>query len=147
MVWDSGWLPASFVGTALTLGGVASAGWLAGSSDTADSSILHPLAGAILAGSLALLMSAFWMFARAWHVRGEQLAAGHLDPPAYLFTSSRLLSLGIYVLLVGVLPIFFAAYFWFGAAGQWTPPFVYAAYLSVGFGAILGRRLIYSLTT
>lgn len=154
--WNSGWVPASFLGTALLLGGFASAALVPWAGSAASSagvppgiSALRLFLGAVFAGSAVVLLSALWMLARLSGVRGEQFASGRVGGSHWL-TTRDYLWFGLHVLLAGLLPAALALRFWpattaTSPAKVLTAPLALAAFLSIVLGTLVGRLLMYSL--
>jgi len=143
--WNSGWVPVSFLGTALLLGGCAAAALV----DWRGPSLLLRcyLAGGI-AGSLMLLVSAIWMIANLSRHSLDGFSSGRLQAGMHLLTSRYPIWLGLHLFFAGVVPIAFAALLWpdrstvASSGGSWLR---LLTLLAVFLGAVIGRRLMYLL--
>jgi anaerobic dimethyl sulfoxide reductase subunit C (anchor subunit) len=122
-LFQSGWLPASFFSTTLVLGGFAAAVFV-----PSDSDARRIFLGAGLAGSLGLLLSAFWMSKRVWRA----IAAPRQPRWGAWFL--------LYLLLVGVFP---AGLVFFPPVPILIAPL--AAFALIVLGALLGRMMVYAL--
>lgn len=129
-VWDSGWVPASFLGTALLLGGLVPAVLI---SWRGNAELLQLFLRATVAGSLLLLIAAAWMMANLSR-RGLWR----------LLTSRSSLWLGCYVALVGVLPAAVAVRLWPEGRMEITP-LAAAMLAAVVLGTAVGRAIMYWL--
>ena len=123
-VWNSGWVPASFLGTAVLLAGLApallipwrgNAGWL------------RLFLGAGVAGSSLLLVAALWMAAKS-------------------SMSKKSFWLGCHIAFASVLPVALVFRFWPAERVQ-IALFAWPALAVVVFGAAIGRALMYSSGT
>jgi anaerobic dimethyl sulfoxide reductase subunit C (anchor subunit) len=144
--WNSGWIPVSFLGTTLLLGGVASAtvSSLQGSRDITR----YFLIGGIT-GSLMLLTSGIWMIASLARSAANDFAASQLQGALHLIFSGYPVWFGLHLFLSGVLPLAFAAALWHresaGFAGGYSLRLL--VFLGVLLGTVIGRRLMYLLGT
>jgi DMSO reductase anchor subunit len=125
--WNSGWVPASFLGTALLLGGFAPAVLIPWRGNPA---LLRIFLGASVAGSLLLLVAVFWTLANV----SRSLKAGSV------------VWLGCHVALASVLPIAVAFRLW-PDAGAAVMPFARLVLAAVLCGAAIGRAVMYWLGT
>jgi anaerobic dimethyl sulfoxide reductase subunit C (anchor subunit) len=147
--WNSGWVPVSFLGTALLLGGFASLS-LVNLKDHPSQARAFLATG--IAGSLALVFSTIWMLASLSRVPNNDFDYARLQGALHLLlTSQYSVGLGAYLILTGILPTSFAFRLWPGRKGSdevsrmpFVPPVVVIA---VAFGAIIGRTLMYLLGT
>lgn len=149
--WNSGWVPASFLGTTALLGGLASAALLswaggaaAGTTVPPAASLLRPFLGAAFAGGALVLLSAVWMLAHLSRAR---------PPESSPLRAPDGLCFGLHVLLAGILPAALALGFWALTTGPSTAaeilaaPLALAAFALALLGAALGRAIMYSLAT
>lgn len=146
-VWNSGWLPACFLGTTLLLGGFASA-MLINLKDEAR--LLRTLLVAGSAGSLVVLFSAMWMLASLSRWSSNAFVSARLQNALHLLGSSWYPeSFGLHLLLTGVVPIAFAYRSWPGtndAAQFGRTPFAFRLeFIAVITGVLIGRTVMYSL--
>jgi anaerobic dimethyl sulfoxide reductase subunit C (anchor subunit) len=143
--WNSGWVPVSFLGTALLLGGAASAAFL--NLEGARSLYDSFLAGVVV-GSLMLIVAAIWMVVTLSQGSSDGFASARLQDAFHVLTSQYAAWFGLYLLLAGIVPIVLAALLWMGRnnAGAWSAlgPLVL---LAIFLGTIIGRRLMYLLVT
>ncbi len=140
--WDSGWVPVSFLGTALLLGGFAPAALV-------DLSGQRPLARIFLAigvaGSLMLLGSAMWMLAHFSRASADQFVSTRLQASLQLLSQPWYSGwFGVHALLIGLIPVGLALRFWSGghqpASDSGTPLLVF---LAAVLGTIIGRALMF----
>lgn len=141
--WNSGWLPASFLGTTLLLGGTAS---MAMVSPTNSRFTVGVISAAIFAGGVALLLSAVWA-----RMRFSRLCAVHLanaGQPCGLGAWQRA-SFMIHVALAVIVPTALAFIPWTATAGvqRLTHAPLLIAFLAIAVGISLGRALMYSLAS
>lgn len=136
-VWNSAWVPLSFLGTALLLAGSASAAWLYRQGLMRLPGSLR--AGTIL-GSLLLIVAAVWMVVILSRGSADEFAAGQLQSALFLLTARYPVWMALHLLLAGILPLAFAVLLWSGKHTPWTHAFVFLAGLA---GAAIGRRLMY----
>ena len=139
--WNSGWVPASFLGTAVLLGGLAPALLISWQGNTGW---LRVFLGATMAGSLLLLMAAFWMIANLSRRDCDPFAAARLAGLSQWLTSRNSFWLGCYVALVSVLPVAVAVRLWPGERVEITP-FTGPMLAAVLLGTTMGRALMYRL--
>ncbi len=143
-VWNSGWLPASFVGSTLLLGGLACA-LLAGGGDRR---LLRSFIVAAIAGSIITLAAAMWMLLALGRPAADQYtsvalqsALGRLASPWYWGR------LQLSLVLTAIVPIAVAVRLWQEreqSAG--SRRFASAlAFTAVIAGVLIGRMLVYSL--
>lgn len=143
--WNSGWVPVSFFGTALLLGGCASA--LLASSQGSKICLGSSLSG-IVAGSLLLIASAIWMILVLSHGSPDSFVATRLQDGLQLLMSHYPFWIGLHLLLAGLVPIVVALLLWISrnhsesSAPTWIRLCVF---LAISFGAIIGRKLMYIL--
>jgi len=134
-VWNSGWVPVSFLGTALLLGVV---GPLSFAGDgIGDVSRKGLLLGSAAAG-LLLLISGLWMLAAASSASAVLLQS---------LLSAKIVWVLLYMILAGVLPVAFAFRLWGAEGAAGTPGLNPAARrlmgISVITGTVIGRCLMY----
>ncbi|MBP1595962.1 MAG: reductase anchor subunit [Acidobacteria bacterium] len=143
--WNAGWVPASFFGTALLLGGTASAAFvgLRGPRD-----LLGCFLAGTVAGGLMLLASTVWMLAALSRVPLDDFAAARMQEALHLLTSQHAVALGLHLLLATVIPIAFAALIWSGRSAPGPPPWLrLLVFLAISLGAFIGRNLMYFVVT
>ncbi len=116
-VWNSGWVPMSFLGAPLLMGGLLPATLIPWNDRPA---VLRVLLAAAIAGAILLLISAAWMTARV---------------------TARPWWLASHLLFATGIPIAAAIWLWSGAPVHLSPA---GLLLSVGalFGAAVGRALM-----
>lgn len=143
--WNSGWVPVSFFGTALLLGGAASATFLdLGAARRLDGSFLS---GVVL-GSLMLIVAAVWMIVALSQGSADGFAAVQLQDAYHALTSRYAVWFGLHLVLAGILPILLVALLWLRRdhAGAHSGLRM-VLFLSIVSGVIIGRRLMYLLVT
>ncbi len=123
-MWNSGWVPTSFLATAVMLGGLAPALLISWRGNTG---LLRLFLGATVAGSSLLLVAALWMAAKS-------------------SISKRSFWLGCHVALASVLPVALTFRLWPAAQVQ-IAPFAGSELAAVVFGAAIGRAVMYWLGT
>jgi anaerobic dimethyl sulfoxide reductase subunit C (anchor subunit) len=143
--WNSGWVPVSFFGTALVLGGSAASALvhLKGPRNLLG----YALAGA-LAGSLLVVVAAIWMIWTLSHGSPDAFAAARLQEALALIISRYSVWFGMHLLLTGIVPIAFAALLWITrnhAASPGSSWVLLLFCLAVSSGAVIGRKLMYLL--
>ncbi len=141
--WNSGWVPASFLGTAVLLGGLAPAALISWRGNTG---LLRLFLGATLAGSLLLLIAALWMVANLSRRGYDAFTAARLAGLLQMLTSRNSLWLGCYLALVSVLPAAVAVRLWPEVGAEITP-FAGAMLAAVMLGTAIGRAMMYWLGT
>jgi len=141
--WNSGWLPASFLGTAVLLGGLAP---VVLTSWKGNNGLLRIFLSATVAGSLLLLISAAWMIVNLLRT-GDPFVAGRFGGMLHLLLSRQAIWLGCYIALAGLLPSVVAIRLWpeEGATDVAIAPAATAVFVVVLFGAAAGRALMYWL--
>jgi anaerobic dimethyl sulfoxide reductase subunit C (anchor subunit) len=147
--WNSGWVPLSFLGTALVLGGFASVTLV---DLKGPSGFVRAFLTTGIVGSVALFISAVWMLTSLSQVTNDDFASARLHGALqFLLTSPNPFWFGAYLLLTGILPTGFAFWLWPGrndsaefSRTSFLPGIVFIA---VAFGAIIGRTLMYLLVT
>lgn len=143
--WNSGWVPLSFLGTALLLGGAASAAFLSPEGGWNLNGLF--LAGAVV-GSLMVIVAAIWMVVTLSQGSSDAFAAARLQDAFHILTSRYAVWLGLYLVLAGIVPMVLAALLWMGrnyvGARSGLRLLLFIAIVS---GAIIGRRLMYLLVT
>jgi len=131
-VWNSGWVPASFLGTTFLLGGLVPAALFPANRDAGLERILL---SAAVAGSLLLLFAVLWMLANLARFAGL----------AKLFLPMHAVWLGCHLALASLLP---AAVIWrlwdARSLDAGSASLVVAAVL---IGSAIGRGLMYWLGT
>jgi anaerobic dimethyl sulfoxide reductase subunit C len=143
--WNSGWVPVSFFGTALLLGGCASALFAGASGPKALLGI--SLAGTV-AGGLLLIVSAGWMILTLSHGSPDGFASAAMQDALQLLISRHPVWLGLHVFLAGIVPLLLALLYWISSrhseppAPSWIRLCIFVA---IAFGAIIGRQLMYLL--
>ena len=139
--WNSGWVPASFLGTAVLLGGLAPAVLISWRGNTG---LLRVFLGATVTGSLLLLIAVLWMMANLSRRARDPFTAARVACLLQLLTSRNSLWLGCYVALVSVLPAAVAVRLWPGERVEITP-FAGAMLAAVVLGTAIGRAMMYWL--
>ncbi len=137
--WNSGWIPASFLGTSALLGGLVPALLIPWNG---NGGLLRAFLGAALAGSLLLLVSAFWMVAHLSRRTYDSFTAVRFTRMSQSFTPGKSWWLGCHLALAGVLPAALVFRLW--PEGQATP-FAAVGLAAVVFGAAIGRAAMYWL--
>ena len=123
-VWNSGWVPTSFLGTAVLLGSLAPALLIPWQGNTG---LLRLFLVSSVAGSSLLLLAALWMAAKS-------------------LASRKSFLLGCHIAFASLLPVALARLFW-PAVGVQITFLAWPALAVVVFGAAIGRALMYSLGT
>lgn len=141
--WNSGWVPASFLGTAVLLGGLAPAVLISWRGNTG---LLRVFLAATMAGSLVLLMAALWMMANLSRRGYDPFTAARLAGLLQVLTSKNSLWLGSYLALVSVLPVAVAVRLWPEKTVEITPG-AGALLAVVLLGTVIGRAVMYWLGT
>jgi anaerobic dimethyl sulfoxide reductase subunit C (anchor subunit) len=145
-VWHSGWVPASFVGTTLLLGGIGPGVVM---FRTGNNPVALVFLAVTAAGAVALLCSAVWMLVRFERVRKEQIASERLDEPAPSLSPRQYVYFALYILLAGLVPSALSLGIWIGVVTSSvffrTAPLTLALFLSSVAGVVLGRKLMYDL--
>jgi anaerobic dimethyl sulfoxide reductase subunit C (anchor subunit) len=141
--WNSGWVPASFLGTAVLLGGLAPAVLISWRGNTG---LLRLFLGATVVGSLLLLIAALWMVANLSRRGYDAFTAARLTGLLQMLMSRNSLWLGCYLALVSVLPAAVAVRLWPEEGAEITP-FAGAMLAAVVLGTAIGRAMMYWLGT
>jgi len=146
-VWNSGWLPVSFLGTTLLLGGFASV-TLVKLKD--DPRLLRIYLAAGGAGSLVVVFSAMWMVASLSRGTNNAFVSARLQHALHLLGSPWYSgSFGLHLLLTAVVPIAFAYRSWPGkevsAQSAATPTALMLGFIAIMVGVLFGRTILYSL--
>ncbi len=140
--WNSGWIPLSFLGTAVVLGGAAAPAF-----GKLDGNIrkrrIFLSAGA--AGGAAILLSAAWMLAGFSGQAPDAYRTAQLEAAGLLVLSDSAVWLGLYVVLAGILPIGFAILRW--RSSRPASGFATTVFLSALAGATIGRVLMFVVGT
>ncbi len=141
--WDSGWLPVSFYGTVLVLGGAYPLLLI----DLRGASVIQrALISAILVGGLALLGSALWMILRLSQSHTDEFLTGRLQAGLHLLTSQGLVWLVISVLLATIVPIMAAVLMWqAGRPDEFIPIVSVFLFPAVLTGIVIGRALMFAV--
>jgi anaerobic dimethyl sulfoxide reductase subunit C (anchor subunit) len=143
--WNSAWVPLSFFGTALLLGGCATAA-LADPRGARDW-LGYSLAGTVV-GSLLLILAALWMISTLSRGSPDEFAAARLHEALQLLTARYPAWLALHLLLAGVVPIACVAILWHGGSLATPAPWVrWLFFLAITFGAAIGRKLMYLVAT
>jgi anaerobic dimethyl sulfoxide reductase subunit C (anchor subunit) len=103
--WNSAWVPISFVGTSLLLGGVIPL--CAGIRDAGEG-VNRTLRTATVAGGVALLAAAVWMLARLARPSSDPYSTARLSRALDLVLADHGLWFALYLLLASVLPLVIA---------------------------------------
>lgn len=141
--WNSGWVPASFLGTAVLLGGLAPAVLISWRGNTG---LLRVFLSATVAGSLLLLIAALWMMTNLSRRTYDPYTATRLAGVLQWLTSRNSWWLGCYLALVSVLPAAVAVRLWPQERVEITP-FAGAMLAAVVLGTAMGRAVMYWLGT
>jgi DMSO reductase anchor subunit len=139
--WNARWVPISFLGTMLTLGGAAAAAFL--TLLTAKARFVSP-ASMMLVGAALVIASAEGLRRSSRHV---QVAVDTLPGQRSPLTSGQRYMLGLHIALVGILPFTVIAQMVLSSMG-FVSPLAIVALAALGIvisGAFLGRALMYSL--
>lgn len=141
--WNSGWLPLSFLGTVLVLGGTFPLLLI----DLRGANVLQKaFLPAVFAGGLALLVSAVWMLARLSQNPADDFLSGRLQMGLHLLTSQGLIWLGIFVLLAAIVPIAAAVMLWRGGGPHGFSCVVFQfLFPAVLAGTVIGRILMFAV--
>jgi DMSO reductase anchor subunit len=136
--WNAVWLPVSFAGTTLLLGGCG--GLLV------RSEMPGLFADTMITGGVLSVMSTLWMAARLASLRGCVSSSPQLDAEPQGLGSRHWLAFGAHVLLAAAVPLAVALELRFAAGGP-VPSiaFSWATFGCVLLGAFLGRMLMFSL--
>ncbi len=141
--WNSGWLPVSFWGTVLVLGG-AFPFFLV--NLRGGSVLQRAFLSAILAGGLALFLSTVWMVARLSQRLPDEFLTSRLQAGLHLLMSQGLVWLGVSLLLTAIVPIAAAIFIW----RESTPPAFRIIVSQILFpavlvGTVIGRTLMFAV--
>jgi len=145
-MWNSAWLPTSFLSTVLLAAGIFGTRCAV---SIAGGPLLRLFWGMTAVGSILSFASAFWMrnlFSRLARGRSISIRLPLLPDRRNL---SSWLSFGLYVLLTGVLPVALAIglWPWRSAPVDVSVHLVWAGFVAILFGTALGRSLMYSTGT
>jgi anaerobic dimethyl sulfoxide reductase subunit C (anchor subunit) len=140
-VWNSGWVPLSFLGTTLLLGALAPALLL---SWKANTGLLRVFLGAAAAGSLLLFIAACWMVANLSRRADDPFTAMRLAALFRSLTSKNSLWLGCHLVFAILLPAAVAFRLWPRESVE-TTAFAPMVLALVIFGTAIGRALMFWL--
>lgn len=150
--WNSGWVPMSFLGTALLLGGLGAL--VLGNIDSSQKTS-RTLVCLSVFGGLALIVSTVWMLSGLGQVVADEVATQRLQRALHLITNQYAIWFGLYVLLACVLPFTVMFKYWNQsqvsgsnevpvATAKETISSIYTMlFIAVLIGTILGRALMY----
>jgi anaerobic dimethyl sulfoxide reductase subunit C (anchor subunit) len=144
-VWNSAWVPLSFFGTTLLLGGCAT---IAFADPPATRDWLgYSLAGTVI-GSLLLILAAWWMISILHHGSPDEFAAARLRAALQLLTAQYPGWFGLHIFLAGIVPLACAAILWHDGSLSTPSPWIrWPLFLAVSSGAVIGRTLMYLVAT
>jgi len=143
--WNSSWVPVSFIGTTLLLGGCAAA--VVANLQGTRQFLGFSLGGAVV-GSLMLIGAAIWMLSSWSRGAPDEFTAAQLQGALQLVTQQHPIWLGLHLVLAGVLPIVFAVLVWFGRSQVVAPSWMrILLFLAISSGAVIGRKLMYLAAT
>jgi anaerobic dimethyl sulfoxide reductase subunit C len=143
--WNSGWVPVSFLGTVLLLGGMAPVLLF---DCGARGSWRRAFLAMIFLGALALLASAAWMIVRLSQVSPDDFVSAQLQAGLHAVMSQHAVWLGLHVLLACILPLVVSVLLWQGGAAHAVGPGAWRLlYLAVGIGVVLGRAIMFAIAT
>lgn len=141
--WNSGWVPVSFLGAVLLLGGGAAV--LLGGSAW-EGLLQKTYLAAILLGGFALLASAVWMIVHLSQGSQDEYISAQLQSGLHLLLSHHGIWFGLHILLAGILPLGLAIVFWLGGgAGLASIAAQRLCFLALLFGTMIGRALMLAL--
>jgi len=142
-VWNSGWVPVSFLGSTLLLG--ASPALLVG-LETQGPAQQRALLGMIVTGSLLLSVSMLWMLIHVSRTCAERTDSVTSEFSPYQFTARLGITVVSSVLLAGILPIvLICGNSLVPASLSGTTPYSAAILAVIVFGTALGRMSLYEV--
>jgi anaerobic dimethyl sulfoxide reductase subunit C (anchor subunit) len=142
-VWDSGWVPVSFLGAVLLLGG--GAGVLLGAS-VSEGLLQKIYLAAILFGGFALLASAAWMIVHLSQGSPDEYVSAQLQSGLHLLLAHHGIWFGLHILLAGLLPLGLVIVFWLGGGANLASVTTQRlCFLALLFGTVIGRTLMFAL--
>jgi anaerobic dimethyl sulfoxide reductase subunit C (anchor subunit) len=146
-VWNSGWVPVSFLGTVLLLGGFGSAAFVVSKDDRRLPRAL--LTGAIL-GSIIAMVSAVWMLASLSRAPENAFVSVRLQQAMQLFGRPIYwVPLQAHLLLTVILPVALVFRLWPGCEfcehdGR-RSLMIRLGFIAIAVGVLIGRAGLYSL--
>jgi anaerobic dimethyl sulfoxide reductase subunit C len=145
-VWNSAWLPVSFLGSVLLFAGIVPCSLL----DLSDGRSVRTLLAFGAAGGITLLVSALWMMSRLAQASPDEFLAQRLYAALRLLGSEYSVWLGLYLFLGVVIPLAFAFRLWVthGAGAAAHPeafPLKVIVFFAVVSASLIGRMLMYSV--
>jgi anaerobic dimethyl sulfoxide reductase subunit C len=144
-VWNSAWVPLSFFGTTLLLGGCAMIAFA--DPYAARGSLGYSLSGTVV-GSLLLILAALWLISFLHHGSTDEFAAVRLRDALQLLTAQYPAWFGLHIFLAGVVPIACAVILWHSGSHSAPSPWIrWPFFLAVASGAAIGRTLMYLVAT
>jgi len=140
--WNSPWVPISFLGAALLFCGLAPVSM---ADLRPDEDLRRIFLITTAAGALVILVSAGWMVVRLSAPPAGEFASARFHEILRWLLSRGSVSMGIFMMLAGVLPMVFAFKLWtsgkpVGGMGRLVLPAALA-------GAVIGRWLMYAVGT
>jgi anaerobic dimethyl sulfoxide reductase subunit C (anchor subunit) len=142
LVWNSPWVPLSFLGTTLLFGGLVP---VTMADLRQGESLRRIFLATTAAGATALIISAAWMVARLSAPPAGEFASARFHETLRWLLSHGSVPLGIFVALAGFLPIALASKLWpSGKSAGWMGRLVLTGALA---GAVIGRWLMYAVGT
>ncbi len=142
-VWNSGWVPGSFLGATLLLG--ASPALFMGLG-TQGLTQRRELLGMVVTGSLLLSVSIVWMLIHVSRTCAERADSVTSEFSPYQFTARLGITAVSSILLAGILPIVFICGNSLGAASlSGTTPYSAVILAVIVLGTALGRMAMYEV--
>jgi anaerobic dimethyl sulfoxide reductase subunit C (anchor subunit) len=138
--WNSAWVPMSFLGTTMVLGGLFP---ICLGDLKSDKGFLTALSAAVAVGGLLLVVSANWMIAGISRPSADDFASARLHEALLLVLSQHLVWFVLHVVLAGVLPVAFA----FSLLSSGKAGLGGLVLVAVTAGAAIGRILMYLVGT
>jgi anaerobic dimethyl sulfoxide reductase subunit C len=139
-VWNSPWVPISFLGTALLFCGLAPISMV---DLRPDENLRKIFLVTTAAGASAILVSAGWMVVRLSAPPAGEFASARFREILRWLQSRGAVPLGIFVMLAGVLPMAFA--FKFRTSGKPAGRMGRLVFPAALAGAVIGRWLMYAV--
>ena len=144
--WNSGWVPASFLGMILLFAGIVPASLL----DSADRVFPRIALALTASGALALAASMLWTLAALSRSGVDGFSADRLQAGLRALAAGNPVWVGLYLAFSVVLPVAFVFRSWPGEdSGAPAEPRAFSlkiiVFFSVLAGAIIGRMLMYTL--
>jgi anaerobic dimethyl sulfoxide reductase subunit C (anchor subunit) len=142
--WNSGWVPVSFLGTTLLLGGFAA---IAFADLPADRILRRGFLAGTASGGVLLLISATWMVLHVARPSADDFVAAQLERALHVVAAHHSVWLGIFLFLAAVVPIAFAIRMWPSPERGVPRLELRIVFGCVLLGALVGRALMYALGT